>query len=251
MSAGDSIAQPAPEVPVALVYNGISHAVMMASPGDLHDFAIGFSFTEGVISATANILDIETNTVENGIELQIAISNRCMESLRLQRRSMAGRSGCGICGSESLDLAVREPAVVAQGRSISTAAIHRAVDQLTLWRATGERISGLHRAAWCDALSGELITVRQDVGRHNALDKLIGALLQARTDISAGFILLSSRASYEMVQKTAMLGVSTLVAVSAATTLAIAQADKAGMSLIAQARNNDFRVLTHPQRITA
>lgn len=234
---------------MALVYNGISHAVMMCTPEQLEDFALGFSLSEGVIDTPANVLDMSVQAVSGGIEIALSISQRCMQRLRGQRRALAGRTGCGICGTESLALAVREPARVSDGPVIASSTISAAVSALAEWSAATAQVSGMHCAAWCNANTGSIILIRRDVGRHNALDKLIGALRREPISRADGFLLLSSRASYEMVQKAATADMAIVVAVSAPTTLAVTQADRAGISLVARARLDSHRVFTHPQRI--
>jgi len=239
----------APETPVALVYNGISHAVMMACPADLEDFAVGFSFSEGLIKATTDILSIDTVAHPFGIELHIQVSARCEQALKRQRRSLAGRTGCGICGTESLQQLTRSPQPVTRTLTLDFDCIEAAVSGLQQWREPGEHVSGLHRVAWCEASQGDIVWVRQDVGRHNALDKLGGAMLRSAFPRTNGFLMLSSRASYELIYKAAALNIELVVAVSAATQLAVAMAQDAGITLIAQARNPQPMVLSFPERL--
>ena len=223
------------EVPVALVYNGVSHAVMLASPADLEDFAVGFSLAEGIVAGRSEIFDIEIMPLARGIEARIDIAGDCFARLKERRRNLAGRTGCGLCGVDSIEQAVRPVAPVPRSGVPPSATVLAALaalpDLQTLHRSTG----GCHAAAWADR-EGRIVAVREDVGRHNALDKLIGALTRAGIGADSGFALVTSRASVEMVQKIAAFGASTLVAVSAPTALAIRQAREAGIALFGFAR---------------
>ena len=243
----------AEEVPVALIYNGVSHAVMLATPADLEDFAIGFSCTEGLVDEPGQIYDIEVKDDANGIAVHLEIASSCFMRLKDRRRTLAGRTGCGLCGTDSLEQAVRCPMPLARTQQFAASAVLNAHAKMrehqTLCGATG----ATHAAAWCRA-DGSIVLMREDVGRHNALDKLIGALKRTggeATGIEAteGFIAVTSRASYEMVQKTASAGVSLLAAVSGVTALAIETADAAGVSLIGFTRGGDFSVYSHPERV--
>jgi FdhD protein len=221
------------EVPVALVYNGISHAVMMASPSDLEEFAVGFSFTEGLIESVADIYDIELVIQPDGIELAIEISAQKFNQLKNKRRTLAGRTGCGICGRESLQqMAVDVEPVTPVYPDPN--AINRAVEAIEAHQPLQLIAGGVHGAAWCDN-EGSIQFLLEDIGRHNALDKLIGYRLVNRCDFS-GFVLVSSRASYEMVQKSATAGFGALVSLSAATSEAVALAQKSRMTLVGFAR---------------
>lgn len=227
------------EVPVAMTYNGISHAVMMASPADLEDFALGFSITEGIIQHPDELYDLDLLAGEDGIAVEMRISSKRFAELSQQRRNMTGRTGCGLCGTESLDKAIR-PIPRLTGRTvIDDAAIQRAIAALREHQPMQAQTGATHGAAWCDT-EGRIVAAREDVGRHNALDKLIGARLKACGDTVAGFgdgfALISSRASFEMVQKSATVGIGCLVAVSAPTALAISEARKAGQMLVGFAR---------------
>lgn len=210
----------AAEVPVALEFNGISHAVMLATPADLEDFAIGFSLSEGIVAGAAEIYDCEQEQGADGIRLSLSISSQCFVALKECRRNLAGRTGCGLCGVETLGQVRRDlPPVTA--RSIFQAdTLHRVFDSLhsrqPLQRATGSS----HAAAWINS-GGEVLCLREDVGRHNALDKLIGALARGGADFGLGALLLTSRASSEMVQKAAAVGIGLVAAVSGTTTLAV------------------------------
>jgi len=235
------------EVPAALVYNGISHAVMMVTPTDLEDFALGFSLTEGILKRREELLDVEIYEREHGIEIALTISAERFAVLKGRRRTLVGRSGCGICGVESLQQAIPGVARVSSDlrllhRALQSAAV--ALDQRqSLKRLTG----GVHAAAWCNA-QGAIELVREDVGRHNALDKLLGAL-QITNHSAAGFALVTSRASYEMVAKAAACDIAVLAAVSAPTSLAVQQAQSSGLTLVGFVRPGRHVIYTHPQRM--
>jgi len=240
----------ADEVPVALEYNGVSHAVMLATPLDLEDFALGFSLSEGILQGPDELYGVEEVPGPQGITLKLEIASAAFARLKERRRSLAGRTGCGLCGTESLAHVARDlPALPAnEGQVLRREAIAHAMSQFceqqTLQQATG----AVHAAAWCSA-DGELRWLREDVGRHNALDKLIGALARMGVEASEGFIAVTSRASFEMVQKTAMAGVPLLAAVSAPTSFAVATATQAGMTLVGFARGQDLVVYCHPERL--
>ncbi|WP_417512755.1 formate dehydrogenase accessory sulfurtransferase FdhD [Marinobacter sp.] len=227
----------AEEVPVAMVYNGVSHAVMMASPCDLEDFALGFSLSEGILQRPDQLFSIEIKPGEDGIEVDMHIAGDCYARLREQRRNMAGRTGCGLCGTESLAHVVRILEKVMTKPLPGDEAIQEALKNLKKHQPLQLQTGATHGAVWCDG-QGRIVQAREDVGRHNALDKLIGARLREHGDqaFRDGFALISSRASFEMVQKSASVGISTLVAVSAPTALAIREARKSGMNLIGFAR---------------
>ena len=235
----DTQDQIAEEVPVAMTFNGISHAVMMASPNDLEDFATGFSLSEGIVESCDEIYGIDvirpTDTLTAGIEVQIAISSQRAAELKQRRRNLTGRTGCGLCGAESLQQAIRPIRKVSKTELISADAVETAIGQLTKRQPLQSLTGAFHGAAWCN-LDGEIQMIREDVGRHNALDKLLGALKRDKTDLTTGFTLVSSRASYEMVHKASTCGVSTLVAVSAPTGLALDLARQSGLNLIGFAR---------------
>ena len=239
----------AEEVPVALEFNGISHAVMLATPLDLEDFALGFSLSEGILDHAHELYGAETGTSELGITVRLQVSSAAFTRLKQRRRTIAGRTGCGLCGTESLAHVSRELPLLGNSAALDRQAIARAMSQLqslqTLQQATG----AVHAAAWCSA-EGEVMWLREDVGRHNALDKLIGALANNEVDASTGFIAVTSRASFEMVQKTAMAGVPLLAAVSAPTSFAVATAERARLTLVGFARNDDLAVYCHPERVT-
>lgn len=238
----------AAEVPVALTYNKRSHVVMMVTPTALEDFAIGFSLTEGIISGPSDVLGVAVLEREKGLELAITVNEACYSRLDEQRRNLVGRTGCGLCGAESLDQAMRHPAVVSSEVSLSASALQTAVQSLNDHQPLQLLTGAVHGAAWCN-LSGEILKLQEDVGRHNALDKLIGHLCLAGFNPSDGFLLVSSRASYEMVYKAAAAGVEVLVAVSAPTTLAIDFAHRSGITLVGFARPGRHNVYTFESRI--
>jgi len=239
----------AEEVPVALVYNGISHAVMMASPADLADFGLGFSLSEGILAAKDELLDIGAAETEAGIEIRMAISLECFQLLRERRRTLAGRTGCGICGVESLEQAVRPVPPVTATTSIWAGAVFAALAELPQRQAVNQLTRSVH-AAWVNG-DGRIQLVREDVGRHNALDKLIGAMAWRGLDPAEGFALITSRCSVEMVQKAATVAIPVLVAISAPTALARRMAEGCGLTLVALARPDGVLVVTHPRRILA
>ena len=240
----------AEEVPVALEYNGISQAVMLATPLDLEDFALGFSLSEGILDAAHELYGSEIESAEHGITVRLEVSAAAFARLKQRRRSLAGRTGCGLCGTESLAQVARELPVLAAGPSFERAAIGRAMAQFQSLQTLQEATGAVHAAAWCSA-DGEVAWLREDVGRHNALDKLVGALAANEVDAAAGFIAVTSRASFEMVQKAAMAGVSLLAAVSAPTSFAVETAQRAGLTLVGFARREDLVVYCHPQRLPA
>jgi FdhD protein len=236
-------------VPVAFEYNGISHAVMLATPADLEDFALGFSLSEAIVADASDFHGVEIHAAEAGITLAIDIAGAAFAHLKERRRTLAGRTGCGICGTESLDQVLRPlPALAAEAPRVTAAALAAAHARLPGVQRLQRDTGAAHGAAWCLA-DGTLVCAREDVGRHNALDKLIGALARARTDTSAGFALITSRASVEMVQKSATAGIALLAAVSAPTALAVRVADACGQTLIGFARGASFSVYTHPHRV--
>ena len=238
----------ASEVPVALTYNKRSHVVMMVTPDALEDFAIGFSLTEGIIKQASDIQNISVLAREKGLELAVTVSEDCFANLEIQRRNLVGRTGCGLCGAESLDQAIHNPAVVTSRVCVSTSALQAAILSLNEYQPLQVVTGAVHGAAWCN-LEGGILVLREDVGRHNALDKLIGHLHKTGFDPGSGFVLVSSRASYEMVYKAAAAGMEVLVAVSAPTTLAIDFAHRSGITLVGFARPERHNVYTFESRI--
>ncbi|MET7141859.1 formate dehydrogenase accessory sulfurtransferase FdhD [Xanthomonas sp. PPL139] len=238
----------AAEVPVAFAYNDTPFVVMMATPEDLEDFALGFSLSEGIV-ATPDQLRIEAvETYLEGVSLRLRIPPEQAAALQARRRNLDGRSGCGVCGSASLEAVLRTPRPVPAGVPIAAASLARALRALRAQQTLNALTGATHAAAWADA-QGALQLIREDVGRHNALDKLIGALVGAGLDPGAGFAVVTSRASYEMVMKATQAGIPLLAAISAPTALAVALADSAGLTLIGFARDHDYVVYSHPQRL--
>ncbi|HTE79632.1 MAG TPA: formate dehydrogenase accessory sulfurtransferase FdhD [Reyranella sp.] len=240
----------AEEVAVALVYNGISHAVMMATPCDIEDFARGFTLTEHIVDKPSEIFDIEVEPAGRGIEVQLRIAGQRMAALAERRRTLAGRTGCGLCGVDSLDAALRPVPATRSTASVSRAAIARAMAALPPEQRINRDNGATHAAGWA-TLDGTLLAVREDVGRHNALDKLAGALARLGLGGEGGFVVVTSRCSYEMVQKAAAIDAAAIAAVSAPTSLAIETAEQAGLALVAFVRDDRLTVYAHGERIEA
>jgi len=238
----------AEEVPVALVYNGRSHAVMMATPADLEDFAAGFSLTENIVGSLAELERTEVVRVGYGIELQCTVPAHVADELRARTRQLPGRGGCGLCGKEAIADVMHAVKPVTSPLRVTPAALWRAGASLSDRQSLNAATHAVHAAAWATA-EGELQVVREDVGRHNALDKVIGALLRADVDAAGGFLIVTSRASYELVQKAAAAGVPLLAAVSRPTGLAVRMAQGAGMALVALLRGESANVHAGAERI--
>lgn len=244
-----AIADPvAVETPVVLVYNDVSQAVMMATPADLEDFAVGFSLTEGIVGQAGEIADLTLADVALGLEIRMAIPLDRAARLRERQRSVEGRTGCGLCGIMSLEQALRPLPVIGKAPAIEAEAIATALASLPSLQLANQASGAAHAAAFADA-AGNIRLVREDVGRHNAFDKLIGGMARERVDPAEGFVLLTSRFSAELVQKAAIAGIAVVAAVSAPTTLAIELAEAAGVTLIAFARGHGFTLYTHPARV--
>ncbi len=236
------------ETPVALEFNGVSHAVMLATPADLEDFALGFSLTEGIVDTASDVYGCEPEETPQGMVLRMEIASACFVRLKERRRTLAGRTGCGLCGTDNLTQAVRPAPVVPGGRRFSALAVARGMESIRAAQHLNALTGATHAAAWCDA-TGTLQLLREDVGRHNALDKLVGAMARARRDVADGFVVVTSRASYEMVHKTAVLGASLLAAVSGVTALAVRTADEAGLTLLGFVRANNLSAYSHAETL--
>jgi FdhD protein len=239
--AEDELAE---EVPVALEYNGVSHAVMLATPADIAEFALGFSLSEGIIGSAREFYGVEMEESAAGITAHIDIASGAFARLKDRRRNMSGRTGCGWCGVDSLAQVIRPSPYLAPTRALSASAIRRALAGVKQLQPLNRITGATHAALWCDA-SGALCSGFEDVGRHNALDKLIGGLSRDGADLAGGFALITSRASVEMVQKAATAGISALVAISAPTALAARTAQACGLTLVAFARGDDFVAYAH------
>ena len=244
----------AEEVPVALRYGDRAFAVMMATPADLEDFALGFSLTEGLVDTPAQLTGIEVHTRLEGIELAMTVAPEA-PAARLAdaeaQRLLPGRSGCGLCGTRELEDAVRPPPRVPAGaRRFSTAALERAFAALPARQPLNAATGAVHAAAWADA-DGHILLAREDIGRHNALDKLVGALVRAGHAPGDGMLLLTSRASYEMVAKAARAGIGFVAAISAPTALAIDVARAADVCLVGFARPGGCNAYAHPERLSS
>jgi FdhD protein len=238
------------ETALAMTYNGGTYAVMMGTPQDLRDFAIGFSLDEGVVQSPDDFESLDIVELDDGIEIRMWLSADKAALLSERRRHIAGPTGCGICGIESITEAVRPAAVVTKGRCFAPHEIMAAMASIAPLQKINHETRAVHAAAfWTPA--GGVVALREDVGRHNALDKLAGALAQQKVDTSEGMVLLTSRVSVEMVQKTAAIGAPLMVAVSAPTALAVRTAEAAGITLAAVARSDGFEIFTHPERIAA
>lgn len=249
MGAGEVSPVPlAQEVPVALVFNGISHAVMMATPSDLSDFALGFGLTEGLLASPKELYGVDVQVSDQGHSVHLQVSAACEWRLKERRRTLAGRTGCGLCGTDSLEQVQRQldpvPTV-----ALSAQVVIQAMAQLRPMQALGQLTAATHAAAWV-SLSGQVLHLREDVGRHNALDKLIGHLVKLGIDPCSGFVAITSRASFEMVQKTIAWGAGVLAAVSAPTAMAVEMAQRHNLALAGQVKAGGLVAYTHLQRFT-
>jgi len=236
------------ETPLALTYNGGTYAVMMGSPEDLGDFAIGFSLSEGIVQSADEIETLDIVELDDGIELRMWLKPAKAALIAERRRHIAGPTGCGICGVDSITEAVRPAAVVAAGRSFAPREVMTAMAAIAPLQEINHQTRAVHAAAFWTPGRG-IVVLREDVGRHNALDKLAGALAREQIVTSEGMVLFTSRVSVEMVQKTAAIGAPLMVAVSAPTALAVRMADAAGVTLVAIARSDGFEIFTHPERV--
>jgi FdhD protein len=249
-AAGDGIRFVPEEVPIAMTYNGGSQAVMMATPQDLEDFAIGFSLNEALVERLSDIENLEIVHLDEGVELRMWLGESAGSRLTARRRAMAGPTGCGLCGIDSISEAVRPTAKVASESPFSAAQIMAAIASLPAVQKLNIQTRAVHAAAFWSPQSG-IEFVREDVGRHNALDKLSGALARAKRPTHAGIVSLTSRVSVEMVQKAAAIGAPVLASVSAPTALAVRTAEEAGVTLVAVARQDGFEVFANGHRIAA
>jgi FdhD protein len=236
------------ETAVAFTYSGSSYAVMMATPQDLEDFAVGFSLTEGIIKSPAEIESLEIIEESIGIELRMRLTEPHATAFRERRRFLAGPTGCGLCGIETLSEAMRTPSTIADDSSFTPKEIIDALNAVYGLQAINQMTHAVHGAALYRSGEG-LVALREDVGRHNALDKLAGALTRKGITGRGGLGILTSRLSVELVQKAAAIGIPVLVAVSAPTALAVRTAEASGITLVAVARNDGFEIFTNPQRI--
>ena len=238
----------AEEMPVALVYHDVPHVVMLATPADLEDYAVGFTLSEGLVAGAAEIRGVEVIRGEASADVKISVAWERFTQLLQRRRNLTGRTGCGLCGAERAEDAIRECQPVPAGVTITAAELHETMAQLAARQPINARTGSVHAAAWVVPGKG-IQVVREDVGRHNALDKTIGALARANADFGAGYMLITSRASYEMVQKCATVGIALLVALSAPTAFAVRLAERSGLTLVAFARADQHVVYAHPQRL--
>lgn len=241
----DAVAE---EIPVAFVYNERPHAVMMATPADYEDFALGFSLSEAIIADAGEFHGVDVVPALAGVELRVTIPDARAARLDERVRELTGRTGCGLCGAQTLEAAVRHAPPVGEPASTTAEALQLALAQAKAQQTVNAATGGTHAAAWA-ASDGRVALVREDVGRHNALDKLIGAMQRNRLDAAQGFLVVTSRASYEMVMKAATVGIGLVAAISAPTALAIALAAEANVTLIAFARPEGYSVYTHAARI--
>jgi FdhD protein len=239
----------AEEMPVALVYHGMPHVVMLATPANLEDFATGFTLSEGLVGEAHEIHSVEVERGADAIDVRVGISAERFSQMLERRRNLTGRTGCGLCGAETVDQAIRPPPQVGAGATLSVGELHAALIDIQAQQPINALTGSVHAAAWIEPGRG-ITCVREDVGRHNALDKTIGALTRAGADLTAGCMLITSRASYEMVQKSATVGICFVVAVSAPTALAIRVAQMSGVTLVGFARREQHVVYTHPERLT-
>lgn len=238
------------ETPVAIAYNNIPHVVMMATPVHLADFALGFSLTEELVRSPADVLDVQEVRYSGGIEMHVKVAPECEEVIRGRNRRLTGRTGCGICGADSVQAVLKTLHQVRDGGTISGQAIHTALAGLAGRQELNALAGAVHAAGWATT-DGTVRVTREDVGRHNALDKLIGALVKEGVDPASGFVVVTSRASFEMVQKTTVFGAPLLAAISGPTALAIRVAEQSGLTLVGFARRGAHTAYTHARRVTA
>jgi formate dehydrogenase accessory protein FdhD len=236
------------EMPVALVINHLPYAVMLATPADVEDFALGFLLTEGLLADARELHALEPTRSEQGITLHVRVAGPAFAALKERRRNLAGRTGCGLCGVENLAEVNRVLPRVGAAPPVAAGALRRAAAELQQRQPFHAATGGVHAAAWSDA-DGRILCVREDIGRHNALDKLVGALVRQQTDLAEGFALITSRSSFEMVQKSATVGIRLLAAVSAPTGMAIRAAERSGVTLAAFVRSDRYTLYSYPQHV--
>src|ERR1700761_509751 len=240
--------QVAEEVPIALVYHNVPHVVMLATPANFEDFGVGFTLSEGLVARPDEIREVEVTQGADAVDVRMTVAWERFTELLHRRRNLTGRTGCGLCGAEKAEDAIRELPPVGPGTTVSTLDLHAAIEQMGTLQPINSRTGSVHGAAW--VVPGQGIQfVREDVGRHNALDKAIGALVRAQTDFSTGYMVITSRASFEMVQKSATMGISLLAALSAPTAFAVRMAARTGLTLVAFARRDRHVVYTNPGRL--
>jgi len=248
-SESSSIEILAEETPVAFVYNGISHVVMMASPINLEDFALGFSITEEIISSSTDLYSVEINHINNGIELKIEISAKCFMNLKERRRNLTGKTGCGLCGAETLSQVIKyKKNKLLTSTTFRHGQIRYALDQFPSSQKLQKKTGATHAVALYDNL-GNILLIREDVGRHNAFDKIIGAAIKQEIINKDCFVITSSRASYEMIQKLSYINLRLIVAISAPTALAVRLASEIGVTLIGFARADRYTIYSHKETI--
>jgi FdhD protein len=245
--AADRVAE---EVPVALMYHSVPHVVMLATPANLEDYAYGFTLSEELVADASEIRSVEVRKAEEAVEVSISIAWERFPELLRRRRNLTGRTGCGLCGAETVEQAIRSSTTVPRGPTVSVQDLHAAIIQLESLQPLNSQTGSVHAAAWVVPGQG-IRCVREDVGRHNALDKAIGAIVRAGWSFDEGYMLVTSRASFEMVQKSATVGISFLAAVSAPTAFAIRHAEQTGLTLVGFARRDRHVVYANPQRLTA
>lgn len=238
----------AEEVPVVLVYNNKPHVVMLATPLNLEDFALGFSLTEAILEHPSELLSVRVVQRAKGIEVRMKIAEHRFTCLQDKGRNMTGRTGCGLCGASTLEQAIRQPQPVGRGLCVDADQMMAALGEMQQQQALNQLTGSVHAAAWLIPNQG-ITMIREDIGRHNALDKLIGTMARTGYNFDNGCLLVTSRASYEMVQKAASAGITVMAAISAPTALAIKLAEDCGLTLVGFARNDNHVIYTHPHRI--
>ncbi len=236
------------EMPLALVINRLPYAVMLATPADVEDFALGFLLTEGLLAHASELHALELTRSEQGITLHLRVAGPAFTALKEHRRNLAGRTGCGLCGVEDLAQVQRALPRVGAAPPVAAGALRRAAEELQQRQPFHAATGGVHAAAWSNA-DGQILCAREDIGRHNALDKLVGALVRQETSFAEGFALITSRASFEMVQKSATVGIRLLAAISAPTGMAIRAAERSGVTLAAFVRSDRYTLYSYPQRV--